>query len=324
LRRPPGRDALATLAEAVRPGSRVGTIRRLRGGVSSGMHAVQLIGPGDERQWVVVRRYGAWRLQHDPRVAEREWAILTALDRVAVPAPRPIWLDPSGAVFGCPTLVTSRMPGRGDLAPRNLDSWIRQLAETIARVHAAPLRSEEVAVLVNLRDEIDGLLAKDDPPEALAGRPLGAEVWHAMKAAWPGMQHDDAVIVHGDYWPGNTLWRRGRLTAIIDWEQARYGDPAKDVACCRLDLTLLVGTEAADAFLRAYRAASGHPIRRRFFWELFMASWAIESLDEWVKGYHDLGRTDLTVVEARARLERFVARALDEAAADRADALAGG
>jgi len=317
LRRAPSRGALATLAEAIQPGSRVGAVRRLRGGVSSGMHAVQIIGPDDARRWVVVRRYGAWRLNHDPRVAEREWATLTALARVGVPTPRPLWLDVTGVVFGCPTLVTSRMPGRGLLAPHDLADWIRQLAATIARVHAAPLRPDEIAVLVSLREEIDRILSADTPDEALASKPLGAEVWAALQDAWPWIEHDGAVIVHGDYWPGNTLWSRGTLTAIVDWEQARYGDPAKDVACCRLDLTVLIGPAAADAFLEAYRAASDLPIRRLYFWELFMASRAIESLDEWVKGYHDLGRTDLPVTEARARLEGFASRALALAAEDR-------
>src|SRR5688572_28757261 len=109
LRRAPARDALAVVCAAVQPGGTVGTVRRLRGGISSGMHAVDLVGPGDERRWVVVRRYGAWRLGQDPRVAEQEWATLTALARVGAPTPRPIWLDTSGTVFGCPTIVTSRM-----------------------------------------------------------------------------------------------------------------------------------------------------------------------------------------------------------------------
>jgi aminoglycoside phosphotransferase (APT) family kinase protein len=119
--------------------------------------------------------------------------------------------------------------------------------------------------------------------------------------------------VHGDYWPGNTLWRHGRLTGVIDWEQARRGDPNQDVGCCRLDLTLLVGPAAAETFLHAYEVAAGRRVEQLVFWDLYMVSWALGSLDRWVRGYQDLGRADLTLDEARARLARFLADALARA-----------
>src|SRR5581483_8085253 len=120
LRRAPSAAALARLCAAICPGGRAGAVRRLRGGVSSGMHAVELWSLSGERQRVVVRRYGAWRVRNDPGAAEREWAVLDALARANVPAPRPLWLDQTGELFGCPTLVTSLLPGRGLLAPRDL------------------------------------------------------------------------------------------------------------------------------------------------------------------------------------------------------------
>ena len=38
------------------------------------------------------------------------------------------------------------------------------------------------------------------------------------------------VFVHGDLIPGNVLVRGGRLSAVIDWGGAGYGDPAQDIA----------------------------------------------------------------------------------------------
>lgn len=302
------------MAAAIWSGSTVGTIRRLRGGISSGMHAVELRGPSDERQWVVVRRYGPWRLEHDPQITGREWAILTALARVGAPTPRPIWADASGEVFGVSTLVISRVPGRGLLAPRNVDDWLRQLVEALVQIHAAPLQADEVALLVDQRAETSKVLEPVEPPERIAHRPCGPEVWAAMRHWWPLVEPVEPALVHGDYWPGNTLWQRGRLTGVIDWEQARYGDPAQDVACCRLDLTLLIGPVAADAFLAAYQEMTGRALRWLFFWELVMAFWAIENVEEWVKGYVDLGGVALAPGEARTRLERFAREALARAA----------
>jgi aminoglycoside phosphotransferase (APT) family kinase protein len=319
LRRAPPRQQLAVIAEAVRPGSVVSTVTRLRGGVSSGMHAVQLRGPSDQHTWVVVRRYGRWRVKHDPQVAEREWATLAALARVAAPSPRPLWLDAEGVVCGCPTIVTTRVPGRGLLAPRDPLAFTRGLATALAAIHNAPLEAAELAVLADQRDGPARLLERDAPPPDLAALPRISDVWTMLHRWWPRVRAALAAgpprLVHGDFWPGNTLWRYGRLSGVVDWEQVRRGDPAQDVGYCRLDLTLLFGPEAAASFLSAYRATSGLTASHLYFWELSAAIWATEGLEEWVKGYHDLGRTDLLIDEARARLGRFIDEALARAAA---------
>jgi len=318
LRRAPPREQLTVIAEAVRPGSIVSTVTRLRGGVSSGIHAVQLRGPGKRLTSVVVRRYGRWRVEHDPQVARREWAILTALARVAVPTPVPLWLDAEGAVCGCPTIVTSRLPGSGLLAPRDPAGFARGLALTLAAIHAAPLEATELAVLVDQRTGPANLLERDEPPPDLAALPRLREVWTMLHRWWPRVRAALAVgsprLVHGDFWPGNTLWRYGRLTGVVDWEQVRRGDPTQDVGCCRVDLTMLFGLDVAATFLSTYEATSGLTVSHLFFWDLYTTTWAIESLDQWVQGYHDLGRTDLSVDEARARLGLFIDDALARAA----------
>jgi aminoglycoside phosphotransferase (APT) family kinase protein len=314
LPRAPSREVLARLCAEIQPGGEVRAIKRLRGGVASGMHAVQLVGPGDLTRWVVVRRYGEWRIKHYPRTPVQEWATLTALARVGAPTPLPIWLDREGTLFGCPTLVTSRMPGRGSLAPRDQTVWVTELAQALGKIHAAPLNQDELATLTDQRDELLRLLDRDAPPRDLAERPAGTEVWQAMRRLWPTIEPVTPTIVHGDYWPGNTLWLRGRLSAVIDWEQVRRGDPAQDVACCRQDLALLLGPDAAEAFLHAYEAFTGRTIRQLAFWDLYMVAWSIGQLETWVKGYHDLGRTDLTPQEARARLAHYTADALARAA----------
>jgi len=66
---------------------------------------------------------------------------------------------------------------------------------------------------------------------------------------------NDAVLLHGDFWPGNTLWRDGELVALIDWEDAAVGDPLADLANGRLEVLFAFGEAALDAFTDAYRAA---------------------------------------------------------------------
>ena len=69
-------------------------------------------------------------------------------------------------------------------------------------------------------------------------------MWAAAQRGWRRVSQlpERRALVHGDYWPGNLLWRRGRLIGVIDWEQPRLGDPTKDVATCRGDLNILFGS----------------------------------------------------------------------------------
>ena len=289
-------------------------MRKLGGGISSGMHAVDVIEPSGERRRLVIRRYGEHWQRNDPAVAIREWQTLTVLGRVDVPAPRPVWLDADGEIFGCPTIVTTRLPGRGTLAPRDSAGWLRQLGETLAAIHRVPLTKSDLGFLIEQETALNRTLADE---EAKTGEhPDSAAVWSALRHWWPRLDRTAPTLVHGDYWPGNTLWLRGRLTGVVDWEQPRFGDPGQDVGCCRLDLTLLDGPESAERFLRAYEAASGRTVPQLFFWDLLVATWGLTDLERWLSAYHGLGRTDITPKLMRSRLRGFIADALDRAGAN--------
>ncbi len=62
------------------------------------------------------------------------------------------------------------------------------------------------------------------------------------------------VVLHGDYWPGNALWRDGRLVAIVDWEDAMFGDPLADLSVARQELWWFFGPVAAREFTARYHA----------------------------------------------------------------------
>ena len=79
--------------------------------------------------------------------------------------------------------------------------------------------------------------------------------------------------MHIDYWMGNVLWNQGRITAVVDWEEAACGDPGIDVAYCRMDMCLNgIGHRAADEFLNVYEAEIGRRVANLGFWELAAAA----------------------------------------------------
>ena len=49
------------------------------------------------------------------------------------------------------------------------------------------------------------------------------------------------LVTHGDLGPWNLLQQGGRLSGVIDWDLARYGDPLDDVAEGALEAVPLHG-----------------------------------------------------------------------------------
>jgi aminoglycoside phosphotransferase (APT) family kinase protein len=291
--------ALQRLRDALAPGGRVLRYRPMRGGVSCSVHLVRLQTADGSYQDVVVRRYSHSHHGEPSDACTREFRLLGVLAAHAFPAPRPVLLEADGGAFGAPTLLMSRLPGRPLLDPPDLDGFVRTLAHTLATLHALP--TAELGFLPDQHDLVGPNLA-----EPYSGPdPLQQQVWRAVLADWPLVDADRRrqTLVHGDYWPGNLLWSRGRLSGVIDWEEPCLGDPAQDVATCRSDLTLLFGPGHADRFLAYYEAASGGPVAHLRFWDLYVATWALAELDGWAGGWQALGRGDLSPAQARGRLE---------------------
>ena len=55
--------------------------------------------------------------------------------------------------------------------------------------------------------------------------------------------------MHGDYWPGNILWKQKKITGIVDWEYAAIGDPFSDLAVTSLELRYEYGVKGMEELL---------------------------------------------------------------------------
>jgi aminoglycoside phosphotransferase (APT) family kinase protein len=298
--RPPAARALDALRDALAPGGDVVRVRPMRGGVSCSVHSVRLADACGVRRNVVVRRYGDDWQAEDPAVCTREFKLLDVLSERGFPVPRPLLLDQEGSIFGAPTIVMTRLGGRAVLSPRDVDSYLQQLAEVLVALHRVP--TAELDFLPRQRPRVDEILARGPA----STDPLEARVWAAVRGLWPSVaEADRATVIHGDYWPGNTVWQRGRLNGIVDWEMAQLGDPARDVATCCCDLSVLFDIDTANEFIRRYERIRGAAVADLPFWSLFVARGALRYMHAWVAGYHALGRTDLDGTTARARVAAY-------------------
>ena len=257
-----------------------------------------------------MRRYGQDSHDTDDQAAsEREFRLLEALAESSFPSPRPLLLDATGGIFGVPTIVMNRLPGRVLLNPRNVEDYIAQIARTLLDLHR--LRVSGLEFLPDQRDVVGETLAEGPPT---ADDPLQHEVWDAVVGLWPRVRESGRAwpraLLHGDYWPGNTLWLRGRLVGLVDWAEPQLGDPAQDVATCRGDLTIMFGPQVAADFLRCYEKASGARVSNLRFWDLLISTWAVRDIEEWAVVYPVLQRPDVTPELARARIRAFARAAL--------------
>jgi len=92
----------------------------------------------------------------------------------------------------------------------------------------------------------------------------------------------DKYLVHGDFRMGNLMIDQQGLSAVLDWELVRLGDPVQDLAyLCTPSWRFghyekaAGGFDSAESFLAAYAAASGaevDPDRFRF-WLIYSAIW---------------------------------------------------
>lgn len=296
LDRPPNR-ALDWASATI--GAPVVDVEPLTGGMSTGIHLL-VTAAGDK---VVMRRFlnQHW-LGIDPHLAQREAAVLRALEPTPVPAPAYVGVDPYGEVCGAPTVLMGFVPGRRTVLD-DLDAYACELAHGMALVHdVAP---PDIEGLPDVRRQVEATIG-EETTNRHGATPTPA-FWALVREGVDAVSWPAPVLLHDDFHPGNVLFDRGRLRAIVDWPLAAAGPPACDVSFCRLDAGMMLGLEVADAVLGAYEAETGARLEDIGWWDLFAASRAETDLDVWTESFAGLAEVDVATVAGR--FDEFVRQA---------------
>jgi aminoglycoside phosphotransferase (APT) family kinase protein len=180
-------------------------------------------------------RSSVWELAAEPPLVLK----LATPDRVAREARAlrravPLGLAPALVAADGPLLVSARALGRsrptGMLPPRQL----RALGAAVRRVH--DLRHGASGGWSHWPSRVRSLRAyraRYAAEAAVAAREAGrVELAATVLAALPPLPSEAARPfrwLHGDLWSGNVLWDRG-APLLVDWEDARPGDPAEELA----------------------------------------------------------------------------------------------
>ena len=298
----PQRELFEALAPRIEPGSKLLRTWELTGGVSAQVTAFEIEWPDGRTERLIVRRHGARDLKRNPDIAAHEFRLLELLKSAGIAAPTPRYLDAGGEVFSVPCLVVDYVEGEREPKPADETEFVGRLATVLAEIHRVDYG--EVSFLrkrVDIGAEIPGRRPAE-PAEA-------PRIRDVLESALPLPRRNRSVLLHGDFWPGNTLWKDGRLVAVIDWEDAAIGDPLADVANARLELLWAVGIDAMEAFTRRYASiATAVDFTDLPYWDLWADLRLAGRTSEWA--------LDASTEKAmRAGHEAFVAQALEQLSA---------
>ena len=195
-------------------------------------------------QKAVIRRPPMGELLPKAHDMGREWAIISALGKTAVPVAPALGYCESATVTGAHFYVMGCIDGHAMYSASDAERWVPdRLRETLAHSFI-----DVLAELHSIDPDAVGLadLGKKDD---YIGRQL--KTWYrSWNASIEGAQYDDprahelqryflantpvqgpARIVHGDYGLHNTLiGADGKIAAVVDWEISTLGDPLADLA----------------------------------------------------------------------------------------------
>ena len=229
---------------------------KMRGATSSTLWLLR--DTRDDRPRFVLRVFTerSW-LEEESDLPRHEIAALTEARHAGINAPEPIAICEETALFGAPAVLMSHINGQVQLQPANLETWVDELARTLANLHRyrAPEFDWKFESWVEAK-----LLAVPDWTKIPQVWERAFEFWHS------GAPEFESVFIHRDYHPLNVLWQNARISGVVDWPNACRGPALADVAHCRCNLMQVFGVEAAESFLCKYLQRSESAYQA--FWDI--------------------------------------------------------
>jgi aminoglycoside phosphotransferase (APT) family kinase protein len=274
----------------------------LKGGVSAQVTVLEIERPDRQTTKMIVRQHGDVDLQHNPQIAADEFKLLRILRSAGLATPTPYYVDLSGDIFPNPYVVIEYVEGETESVPADMNDLIQQLATHLARIHTLDCSNLDLTFLPN-RDK--------KCAEKLRARPIHTDesldeghIRDILESIWPLSQQNASALLHGDFWPGNILWKDGRIIAVIDWEDAELGDPLADVANSRLEILWAFGIDAMHSFTHHYRSMTTIDFTNLPIWDLFAALRPASKISEWAAD-------DITERRMRERHNVFITQAFE-------------
>ena len=270
-------EQFQTAARRVDADCQLVDVSRLEGGASAHVFRLRILTHDQCESSLVLRLCGERTMRQDADAFTREFSVLQELSALdTLPVPRPYVLDVSRTLFPYPWFLMEYVDAD---SPATTGVRAELLAEQLHAVHRTVLPEWVHSSLPAVQD-LCATLRTADIPAPRSGFPLAA-IRQALRDGSMQQGQDQSVLLHGDYWPGNILWKDGRIAAVIDWEDAATGDPLFDVANARLEILWAWGTKAMEDFTEWYVRAADQDVAMLPCWDLVATLKALRGLPLW-------------------------------------------
>lgn len=296
--------AFERVAQRIEPQGKLLRAWELKGGISAHITALEIESVNGYKKNVVVRRHGEHDLQGNPQIAADECKLLQELHTLGLAVPRLYDLDQSCEIFPTPYLVMEYIGGQPEFIPPQMDDFLAQCVTHLTSIHRIDHTQLGLSFLPRQEQRCSARLR--ERPAHLDESLDEGRIRDVLETIWPIPQHNHSVLLHGDFWPGNLLWKDGRLMAVIDWEDAALGDPLTDIAISRLELLWAFSNEVMQDFTRRYQALTACDLTSLPYWDLWAALRPVGQLADWAE--HDTAREQ----SMREGHGWFVAQALEK------------
>ncbi len=294
-------EAIGWVERCLGPGSSVVDASRLGGATGP-----WLLGVRSQRGTeTVVLRDGDPDIANERARFEAEAAALRAAEDLGIAAPRLIGDDLSGADSSRLAILSTYLEG-ANLIPREA-THERLLALGRAAASLCRTPPNETGLPVRPRPLSD----LDFATERAVGdsTPILDEADQFIAAGTPPLVAN--VLVHGDCWQGNTLWRDDRFIGFVDWDAAGVGQPGLDLGSIRFDVALYFGLDGLDAVNEGWHEAGGPQIDQLAYWDVLAALSSPTDLSSWMPTIAGPGRADLDIRTIATRRDDFIRSALN-------------
>lgn len=251
------------------PGLELIHFEPLTGGVSSEVFLIEA--KQNKTKIKLVLRYEAGPPSKND--IKNEFNLLQALANTNIPSAEPLFIDTSCKILDKPFMLLSFL--EGDINIPNADNLdlITKMADQLRSIH-----SINPALLPDLPIQID-------PIEGLLKYLPKGDEWMEIRNYLSSLKNTafegQRVFLHGDFWPGNILWAKDQIVAVIDWDYAAIGDPISDLAVSSLEMRYEFGKEGMNQLCEAYLKHSMIDNSRFSLWLISIASSTLHFINQW-------------------------------------------
>lgn len=204
----------------------------------------------------------------------REFPMIRYMENQGIPVAKPLWLEDDAGKLGVRFIISRKGDGKnygGNISTEPLsEALLKDYLDVLARLHAIKPDPEDPLVkdshlwewlnFKTLKENTQFYVSTYLRRQAeLAGVQLTPQLELAINWLEKNIPDSDEppVIVHLDYALNNLLIRDEKVTAVLDWESSRLGDPAEELMHSHAALSQFLSMER---LLQLYKAGTGREI----------------------------------------------------------------